>query len=562
MDRHRCQDADAVQDDVRAGLEAFERKAWRDAYDSLSRASEGGALGGAELEALATAAYMLGRDEEYLEVLQRAHEAYLEAQAIGPAVRCAFWIGITLFLGGEVGPGSGWLARAERLLAQLDDDVVERAYLRIPAAFELQARGDPEAGATIACEAAATAQRLGDADAFALAIHTQGRMLIRAGRVQEGLALLDEAMVAVTSGRLAPIPTGIIYCAVILSCQEVYDPRRAGEWTEALSRWAGDQPDLVAFTGRCLVHRAEIMQLRGSWADALAEARRATERFALQVDPPGRGVAFYRQGELQRLQGDFVEAEQAYLQASREGWEPQPGLAQLRLAQGQADAAAAASRRALGETTDSLKRAALLPAHVEIMLALGEVDEARAASLELDELASAYATDMLSALAAHARGAIALAGDDPAGALVALREGARLWRELEAPYEVARARALIGLACRALGDEDAASRELDAARETFAGLGAGPDVERLERLLAPRTPRPAHGLTGRELEVLELVVQGCSNRDIAGALVISEHTVARHLQNIFAKLGVSSRAAAVAFAFEHELVASRARGQN
>jgi DNA-binding CsgD family transcriptional regulator len=444
----------------------------------------------------------------------------------------------------------------------MDEDAVERAYLRIPAAFELEASGDLVGAAAIAGEAAATAQRLGDADGFALAAHTQGQMLIGAGRVHEGLALLDEAMVAVTSGRLAPIPTGIVYCAVILTCQRVYEPRRASQWTEALSRWTAEQPDLVAFTGRCLVHRAEIMQLRGSWADALEEARRASERFALQVNPTGRGVAFYRQGELRRLQGDFVAAERAYAEASREGWDPQPGLAQLRLAQGKLDAAAAATRRALSETADPLKRAALLPAHVEIMLALDEVDEARAASSQLDELAAAYATDMLSALAAHSRGAIALADGDATGALVALREAAHIWRELEAPYEVARARALIGLACGTLGDEDAASREVDAARETFVELGARPDVERLERLLAPGAPRSTHGLTARELEVLGLVAEGLSNRGIAAALVISEHTVARHLQNIFAKLGLSSRAAAVAFAFEHDLVAARPRGQN
>ena len=551
-----------MHDEVRRGREAIERKAWREAHDALSRADAAKPLAADDLEALATAAYMLGRDQEYLECLERAHETHLEAGAIGPAVLCAFWVGMTLFLRGEVGPGSGWLGRAGRLVEQLDEDAIERGYLRMPAALQLEASGDLVGAAAIAGEAAATAQRLGDADGFALATFTHGQMLISAGRLHEGLALLDEAMVAVTSGRLSPIATGIVYCGVILVCQQVYEPRRASQWTDALSRWVAEQPDLVAFTGRCLVHRAEIMQLRGSWGDALDEARRASERFALQVNPIGRGVAFYRQGELHRLQGDFVAAEHAYAEAGREGWDPQPGLAQLRLAQGNLDAAAAATRRALSETVDPLKRAALLPAHVEIMLELGEVEEARAASSELDELAAVYSTEMLAALAAHCRGAIGLAEGDPGRALVALREAARVWRELDAPYEVARAQALIGLACGTLGDEDAASRELDAARETFVLLGARPDVERLERLVAPDAPRSSHGLTARELEVLGLVAQGLSNRGIAAALVISEHTVARHLQNIFAKLGVSSRAAAVAFAFEHALVVSRPRGQN
>jgi DNA-binding NarL/FixJ family response regulator len=379
-------------------------------------------------------------------------------------------------------------------------------------------------------------------------------MLIRAGRIQDGLALLDEAMVAVASGRLSPIPTGIIYCAVILACQEVYEPRRAGEWTEALSRWAAEQQDLVAFTGRCLVHRAEIMQLRGGWEDALEEVRRASERFALQVNPAGSGVASYRQGELLRLLGRFAEAEEAYAEASRRAWDPQPGLAQLRLAQGQADSAAAAIRRALSESVDPLKRAALLPAHVEIMLALDDVAGARTSSSELDELAGRYATEMLGALAAHARGAVALADGDPARALVALREASGAWQELGAPYEVARARVLIGLACRTVGDGDAAQRELAAARETFAELGALPDVRSLDAMLAPERPRETHGLTSRELEVLRLVAGGKSNKEIAAALVISEHTVARHVQNIFAKLDVTSRAAAVAFAYEERFV--------
>jgi ATP/maltotriose-dependent transcriptional regulator MalT len=301
------------------------------------------------------------------------------------------------------------------------------------------------------------------------------------------------------------------------------------------------------------VHRAEILQLGGSWEDALGEARRASARFALQVNPLGAGVALYRQGEILRLLGRFEEAEEAYAQAGRAGWDPQPGLAQLRLAQGQVDAALAALRRALTESADPLRRAALLPAQVEVALAAGEFEAARAASAELDDLAAAHSTEMLDALAAHARGAVALAGGDPARALGALRDAVTAWGELDAPYEVARARVLVGQACSQLGDADSALRELESAREAFVGLGALPDVARLDALRDPHA-RDTHGLTSRELEVLRLVVDGRSNRDIATTLVISEHTAARHVQNIFAKLGVSSRAAAVAFAFQRGLV--------
>ena len=358
-------------------------------------------------------------------------------------------------------------------------------------------------------------------------------------------------MVAVTTGELSPIPTGLVYCGVILACQEVYELSRAREWTAALTRWCADQPDLVAFTGRCLVHRAEIMQLDGAWPDALEEARKASARFALQRNPAA-GVASYRQAEVLRLQGDFAAAEEAYRDASRNGWEPQPGLAQLRLAQGNLEAAVAAIRRATNETTAPLKRGALLPAHVEIDLAVGDVEEARAACRELEDLADTFDSAMLSALAAHSRGAVQLGEGDARAALVSLRRAARLWQELDAPYETARARALIGSACRALGDDDAADLELEAARGSFRELGAAPDLAHLDSQTV--STLDSHGLTPRELEVLRLVAAGKSNREIAAELVISEHTVARHVQNIFAKLRVSSRTAAGAFAFEHDLV--------
>jgi DNA-binding CsgD family transcriptional regulator len=376
-------------------------------------------------------------------------------------------------------------------------------------------------------------------------------MLIKAGRVREGLAILDESMVAVTSRELSPIVTGIVYCGVILACQEVYEVRRAHDWTAALTRWCSEQPDIVAFTGRCLVHRAEIMQLRGAWPDALEEAQKAQARFALQKNP-SVGLASYRQAEVLRLQGEFTAAEEAYREASRQGWEPQPGLAQLRLAQKNLDAASAAIRRATAETTESLKRAALLPAHVEIALAAGEVEDARTACRELEQIAQTFESAMLAALVAHARGSVHLAEGDASAALASLREAVRIWHELEAPYEVARGRVLIGLALRTLGDHDAAQLELGGARAAFAELGAAPDVARVDSLTRRET-RDAHGLSARELEVLRLVAAGKSNREIAAALVISEHTVARHVQNIFAKLGLSSRAAATAFAFEHDL---------
>jgi ATP/maltotriose-dependent transcriptional regulator MalT len=352
----------------------------------------------------------------------------------------------------------------------------------------------------------------------------------------------------VTTEELWPVVVGVVYCGVILACQQAFEVSRARQWTRALTDWRDEQPELVAFTGRCLVHRAEIMQLGGAWADALEEARLAGKRF-VETKNPAAGVAYYRQAELLRLQGAFEAAEEAYRSASRLGWEPQPGLAQLRLAQGKIEAALTAVRRASAEVAEPLKRVALLPAHVEIALAAGELEEARTACLELEAQAAEYESAMLGALAAHARGSILLAEGEALAALASLREAQRDWLELDAPYEVARTRALAAAACGALGDQEAAALERAAARELFEGLGAAPDLA----LLGARE-RPTHGLSQREMEVLRLVAAGKTNREIGSTLVISEHTVARHVQNIYAKLGVSSRAAATAFAFEHGLV--------
>ena len=324
--------------------------------------------------------------------------------------------------------------------------------------------------------------------------------------------------------------------------------RRAREWTRALADWWALQPEMVAFTGRCLVHRAEIMQLDGAWPDALEEARRAGERF-VETGNPAAGLARYRLAELLRLQGDFPGAESAYREASGFGWEPQPGLAQLRLAQGRTDAAVSAIARAEAAAARPLDRARLLPAFVEIMLAAGDLESARRACNELEAIAAGFESAMLGAVVAHARGSVHLAAGEPREALVPLRTAVETWHRLGAPYEIARTRALVGDACRMLGDTESAALEHDAARAILERLGARPDLARLESRASG-----SRGLSAREVEVLRLVAAGRTNRQIAASLVISEHTVARHLQNIFAKLGVSSRAAATAFAFEHDLV--------
>jgi ATP/maltotriose-dependent transcriptional regulator MalT len=535
------------------GREAYAARAWVDAHGLLREADESEPLGPSDLALLATASYMLGRDEEWAAAHERAHHLHLEAGDAEAAARAAFWIGLSLALRGELGPAEGWLGRAQRILDERDADCVERGFLLISYGHALLGSGDAAAAAAVGADAAALARRFGNRDLFAFAMLLQGQAWVFDARVTEGLQLLDEAMVAVTTEDLSPVVAGIAYCGVILTCQEIFELRRAREWTQALERWWQQQPDMVAFTGRCLIHRAEILQLGGSWNDALEEARRACRRFT-EVNNPTAGLALYREAELLRLQGDLDGAERAYRAASHAGWEPQPGLAQLRLAQGRADVAGAAIRRGVAESVAPLRRAVLLPAYVEIMLAAGEVDEARTACEELETLAARYASALLDAIAAYERGAVELAAGDAPRALELLRRALDAWRTLEVPYEVARTRLLIGEACRALQDTEACALELEAALADFLRLGALPDAARVERLLGHTPDREAHGLSPRELEVLRLLAAGKSNRQIAAALVISEHTAARHVQNIFGKLRVSSRAAATAFAFEHGLL--------
>ncbi len=533
-----------VADGVVRGRAHYRRRAWLDAFTSLSAADLTDPLAPADLELLGMSASMIRRHEDAVRTLERAHGGYAESGDVRAAARCAFWVAMLLLNVGEPARANGWFGRAGRLLD--GQDCVERAYLLLP---DMHARLDSPSAESLAAEVMRTGERFGDVDLIALARHAQGRIRIKQGRFAEGMALLDETMVAVVAGELSsPVFPGLIYCSVLDACQEVFDLRRAKEWTEALSRWCDAQPQLVDFTGVCLVHRAECLQLHGAWPDAIDEARRACAR--LVPGEPAWGGGRYRQAEIHRLRGEFAAAEDAYRCANEGGWQPQPGLALLWLATGRVDAAFAAIVRLLGEITDRLHRARLLPAGLVIMLEAGDLGRARSAYEELAEIASTYPSGALSAMAAHALGAVELADGRATDALVALHTAGQLWRNLNVPYEVARTRTLLGLACRELGDHDSARWEFRAARDGFARLGARPDLDRLNTLL----DEPPAGLSPRELQVLRLVAEGLGDREIGERLTISPHTVHRHVANIRAKLGQPSRAAAVAHAARIKLI--------
>jgi len=373
--------------------------------------------------------------------------------------------------------------------------------------------------------------------------------MVATGRVDDGIALLDEIMVEVTSGEVSPIIAGTVYCSVISACCDLFDLRRAQEWTAALSRWCDARPDLVAYRGQCMVRRSELMQLHGEWDRAQQEAEAARARLTDPPDQPDAGAAWYQEGEMLRLRGRAREAERAYRLANHHGRRPQPGLALLRLAQGRARDAHATLREMLAETRGRPIRVRLLAAWVEVALACDEVDAAEAAAEELSGAARSYDRRWLTAIAARARGAVLLARGRPREALAVLRESGDAWRALEAPHALAQTQVLIAEACQMLGDHDTAELERDAARQVFELLGAEPDLQRL----GGDPVRPG-GLTPREVEVLREVAAGGTNRAVADALGISEKTVARHLSNIFLKLGVESRAAATAWAYEHRVV--------
>jgi DNA-binding CsgD family transcriptional regulator len=544
-----------VADRRRQARDSFERRVWGESFAELSAAHRNGELDVEDLERLAIAAYMVGRDDECEKAWMGAHQEWLRRGEEVRAARCAFWQALGHFFRGDLAPARGWVARGMRILEDGRYDCVEQAWLLMLTALPVMFQGDAEAAYPRFVEAGEIAERFGDSDATMFARLGCGHALILQGQITQGMALLDEVMVAVTANEVSPVLSGIAYCQVVALCQMVFDLRRAREWTEALSRWCDSQPDLVPYRGNCLVHRCEVFQLQGAWRDALDAAQRACEWLSGPPAWDSLGSAYYQLAEIQRLRGEVAPAEVSYRKASLAGREPEPGMSLLRLLQGRVEVAVAAIRRVLEETRDPIDRSRVLPAFVEIMLEAGDLGAARPAADEFASIAADLDAPYLHALAAHASGAVLLSEGDSRAALTKLRIAHNSWRDLEAPHQGARSRVLIGIACLDLGDGATATLEFEAARGVFDELGAAPDLARVARLLGSSTA--AGGLSRRENEVLTLVAAGKTNRAIAGELLISEKTVARHVSNIFTKLGLSSRAEATAYAFKQGLVGWR-----
>jgi DNA-binding CsgD family transcriptional regulator len=530
---------------------SFEQHTWAESYRLFEAADREAPLAPEDLERLATAAYLMGREDDSEAFWERAHRGFLDRGDREGAARSACWLAVGLQLRGAIAPASGWLARARHILDEGQIDCVVRGFLLIPSAIQRVVQGDPAGGEGLFSQAAEIARRYGNGDLACKATQGRGRALIRLGRVPEGVAMLDEAMAAVIAGEVSPMLAGDAYCTVLEGCQEIFDLRRAYEWTTALARWCATQPDLVRYRGECLLYRAEVLQMRGKWDEAARDAQDACE---LLMSRPAAGAAFYRLGEIHRLRGDLEKAEAAYMQANERGRQPQPGLSLLRLAQGEIDVAAASIRSVLLDTRTQAARARMLAAAVDILLAAGDLEHARAAARELSTIASAIGAALLNAASSHATGAVLLAEGDVDGAAALLSQACEIWRDLGMPYEEGQTCLLRARVCERRGDREGRRLDVEAARRLFEQLNAEFCLAPIGEPSKQARTEPVGSLSDREAQVLRLVASGKTNRQIAEALFISEKTVARHVSNIFDKLGVSTRSAATAWAYQRDLI--------
>jgi DNA-binding CsgD family transcriptional regulator len=533
-----------------AAREHHRESRWVQACEEFAAADRVVALAIEDLDCWAEAAQVMGQVDEAIEVLSRCFDLRARSGEIHEASRVAYWLwSVHAFTRGELAIASGWVERARGLAATSESG--ESGWSLVPEAHRRMGTGDYGGAEALLLRATELGLGLGDVDLVTIATTMRGRATLMLGSLDRGLALLDDAMVRILTRTTSPRATSIMYCAAIGTCYEVHEVARAAEWSVALDRWLGELPQLRgAYFGNCRIYRALLMRLRGDWPRATAELEQACRDLTVDGHRVA-GHAWYELGESRRLQGD-PGVEEAYQQAMAFGRVAQPGLALYRLSQGDVEAAESGLHRVLAERDQAADRLMLLPAAVEVDLAAGHVDSAQADLAEAERIADVYPTMAARTTISAARGAVELAEGRPSDALVHLRGAVNGWLELGAPYETATVGVRIAEACRAIGDEEGARMELNAALATFKRLGARPDVDQVERLLAGRLD-DGPGLSPRETEVLRLIVDGRTNAEIAALLFLSERTVHRHVSNILVKLGVRSRTAAAILAVQRGL---------
>lgn len=537
-------------DDLAEARDALARHDWQAAHDAAGAVVTKSASEEAErADLVAEAAWWLGRLDECIAAREQAYRAFEALGLTRRAGQCAVWLWEHHAIAAQPAIASGWLRRARRCL-EGDAGCVEYGALLLREAETAHGSTDLDRALALATEAVDLGRELRSDDLEAEALQTSGRILIDQGRVTEGMGHLDEAMLLAVEGRLGPYSTGKVYCSLISACEEVGDLDRAAEWTGATLRWSQQHPFAI-FPGICRVHHAVLLKRRGALAEAEREAARGCEE--LRHSHVANSIAAYAEvGDIRRRLGDLERAEEAFERARDLCGKPCGELALLRLAQGRVDTALAVVSECLRSSAQPLVRSRLLPVVVQVAIAAGRLDTAFEAMAELDEITATFGTPLLRATSLLVRGRAQLAQGDAIAACVTLSDAVDAWQALDIPYEVATARTLLGQALRDCGDDAGAVESFTAASALFDRIGARLDA-RLAGSQHAEPDRPA-GLTEREVEVLRLVAEGLTNNEVASRLFLSAKTVSRHLSNIFTKIDVTSRAAATAFAFEHDLV--------